>query len=175
MPALRHDGVDLWYEVRGDGPPLLLVAGLAADGSYWLPAVDALAQRHTVVLVDNRGCGRTTPLGAPASVGAMADDCMALVRHLDLAPATLVGHSMGGMIAQACAARYPDEVDRLVLVATGARSSARNDDLFAMRATYAGDGLPVTSRWISCLATNGPVFGCMNTLCTAASMSCCAV
>ena len=142
MPALRHDGVDLWYEVRGDGPPLLLVAGLAADGSYWLPAVDALAQRHTVVLVDNRGCGRTTPLGAPASVGAMADDCMALVRHLDLAPATLVGHSMGGMIAQACAARYPDEVDRLVLVATGARSSARNVDLFASWASL----FPVIDR-----------------------------
>lgn len=131
MPVLRRDGVDLHYEVRGEGSPLMLVAGLAADSSYWMPVVDALAQHHTVVLVDNRGCGRTIPLGAPTSIGAMADDCMALVRHLDLAPVTLVGHSMGGMIAQECAARHPDEVDRLVLVATGARASARDNDLFA--------------------------------------------
>ena len=131
MPALRHDGVDLWYEVRGDGPPLLLVAGLAADGSYWLPALDALAQRHRVVLVDNRGSGRTAPLDAPTSIGAMADDCIALVRHLGLPKVALVGHSMGGMIALDCAVRHPDAVDRLVLVATGAKASARDNDLFA--------------------------------------------
>ncbi|MCC7218555.1 MAG: alpha/beta fold hydrolase [Burkholderiales bacterium] len=131
MPAVRRDGVDVYYEVRGRGPPVMLVAGLAADSSYWMPTVDALADRFEVVLVDNRGSGRTTPLGAPTSIGAMADDCMALARHLRLARVSLVGHSMGGMIVQDCAARYPDTVDRLVLVATGAKASARDNDLFA--------------------------------------------
>ncbi len=131
MPALRRDGVDLWYEVRGNGPPLLLVAGLAADGSYWLPAVDALTQRHRVVLIDNRGSGRTAPLDAPTSIAAMADDCVALAQHLGFARVSLAGHSMGGMIALDCATRHPDAVERLALVATGPVASARNNDLFA--------------------------------------------
>jgi len=131
MPTFRHGDADLYFEVRGDGSPLMLVAGLAADSSYWLPAVDALACRCKVVLVDNRGSGRTTPLGAPTSVAAMADDCMALARHLGLAKLSLAGHSMGGMIVQDCAARYPDAVDALVLVATGAVASARDNALFA--------------------------------------------
>ena len=131
MPLLRRGGVDLYYEVRGSGRPVMLVAGLAADSSYWTPVVDALAGRCQVILVDNRGCGRTTPPGAPTSIGAMADDCMALARHLGIARVSLVGHSMGGMIVQDCAARHPDAVDRLVLVATGAKASARDNDLFA--------------------------------------------
>ncbi|MFO1316459.1 MAG: alpha/beta hydrolase [Burkholderiales bacterium] len=135
MPTFRHDGVDLYYEVRGEGRPLMLVAGLAADGSYWMPSADALAGRCRVVLVDNRGSGRTTPPDAPATIGAMADDCMALARHLGFAKVSLVGHSMGGMIVQDCAARHPDAVDRLVLVATGAVASARDNDLFASWAT----------------------------------------
>ena len=135
MPALRRDDVDLWYEVRGDGRPVMLVAGLAADSSYWLPSIDALAEHCKVIRVDNRGSGRTTPLDAPTSIGTMADDCMALARHLGLAKLSLAGHSMGGMIVQDCAARYPDAVDRLVLAATAAVASARDNDLFASWAT----------------------------------------
>ncbi len=131
MPSLRNGDVDLYYEVHGDGPPLVLVAGLAADGAFWQPALPALAARRQVVLVDNRGSGRTTPLDAASSIPAMADDCMALVRHLGLRDVALVGHSMGGMIAQDCAVRYPDAIDRLVLVATGPVASARDNDLFA--------------------------------------------
>jgi pimeloyl-ACP methyl ester carboxylesterase len=135
MPSLPRGDVDLDYEIRGTGAPLLLVAGLASDRAFWFPVADALALKHRLILVDNRGSGRTSPLDAATSIDAMADDCIALVRQLGLSRADVVGHSMGGMIAQRIAATYPEQVDRLILAATAARNPARNNDLFASLAT----------------------------------------
>src|SRR5262245_24542276 len=118
MPTFTRDGVDIFYEVKGSGRPVMLVAGLAADSAFWLPSLDAIAAKHQVITIDNRGCGRAVPLDAATGIRVMADDCMALAAHLKLAKVTLVGHSMGGMIVQECAIRYPDAVDRVVLVST---------------------------------------------------------
>lgn len=131
MPRLAVNGVELYYEEHGRGVPLLLIAGLATDMQTWQPVVAGLAARCRVILVDNRGTGRTTPLDAPTSIGAMANDCIALVDHLRLGSVNVVGHSMGGFVAQECALRYPDRVAKLVLEATASRNSARNNDLFA--------------------------------------------
>lgn len=131
MPSFHHDGVDLHYEVVGTGAPVLLVAGLAADSTFFAPALRALAARFSVVTIDNRGSGRTQPMEAPGSIATMADDCMALVRHLDLNRVSLVGHSMGGMIALECAIRHAERIDRLVLAATAPYAGPRNNDLFA--------------------------------------------
>jgi pimeloyl-ACP methyl ester carboxylesterase len=90
------------------------------------------------VLVDNRGCGRTTPQHAPLSVPQMADDCAALLEALGMARAHVLGHSMGGMIALELAARHPALVDRLVLAGTGAvtaRTATVMGDLAAARET----------------------------------------
>ena len=135
MPVFARDDVAIHYELRGSGPPLLLVAGLASDTAYWLPAIDELSLRHQLILVDNRGCGRTTPLDVESGIDAMADDCVALLRHLELPRVAIAGHSMGGMIAQACAARDPERFDRMVLAATAPVASAQNIDLFASWAT----------------------------------------
>lgn len=135
MPVFRRGDVDLCYEVRGSGKPMLLLAGLAADSSFWVAAVNALAERRQVILIDNRGCGKTTPLDAASSIRAMADDSMALASHLQLPRVDIAGHSMGGMIAQACALHHPARVDRLVLAATAPVNTARNNDLFATWAT----------------------------------------
>jgi len=130
MATFAHGGVELYYEVQGRGAPLLLVAGLAADNAFWIPVVATLARERQVIVLDNRGSGRTTPLDAGSSIRTMADDTMALIRHLQLPRVDIVGHSMGGMIAQECAVHYPELVGNLVLVATGAVNSARNNDLF---------------------------------------------
>ncbi|MFO1413021.1 MAG: alpha/beta hydrolase [Burkholderiales bacterium] len=131
MPTLRRDGVELYYEVRGTGKPLLLIAGLAADQAFWLPSLPALSAARQVILLDNRGSGRTTPLDAPTGMAEMAADAAALLAHLDLGRADVVGHSMGGMIAQELALRAPAQVDRVVLAATAPVVDARNNALFA--------------------------------------------
>lgn len=136
MPTVRLNGIDVYHELQGEGPPLLLVAGLASDSQSWLPVREALAGKFRLVLADNRGCGRTTPQHAPLSVTQMADDCAALLDALGLPRAHVLGHSMGGMIALELAARHPERVDRLVLAGTGAvspRTATVMGDLAAAR------------------------------------------
>jgi len=133
-----HDGITTYYERKGDGRPLMLVAGLAADNAFWVPSADALAARYDLVMPDNRGTGRTTPLDVATSVRAMADDCIALADHLALAKFSIAGHSMGGMVALDCAIRYPGRVDRLVVASSTACASAWNNGLFATWSTLFG-------------------------------------
>lgn len=128
---LMLNDIELYYEVHGDGPPLLLVAGLASDVSSWQTVLPALSEYFRVILVDNRGIGRSVPEDAPVSVDLMADDCAALIDHLGYGPVHVLGHSMGGFTALSLAARYPDRVKKLVLAATGEKSSSRNTLLFS--------------------------------------------
>jgi len=131
MPTAAINDVDLYYEIHGSGDPLLLVAGLASDSQSWLPVLEGLAQQYRVIAVDNRGVGRTTPADADVSIPQIADDCIALIRHLGLSSANVLGHSMGGFAALDCAIRYPECVDKLILAATSAANSGRNNALFA--------------------------------------------
>ncbi|MFO1306119.1 MAG: alpha/beta hydrolase [Burkholderiales bacterium] len=131
MPAFAHDGISTWYERKGSGRPLMLVAGLAADSAFWAPSLDALAARFDVVAPDNRGAGRTASLDAPASIRAMADDCVALADDLGFAKFSVAGHSMGGMIAQDLAIRHPARIEKVILASTSPCASPRDNALFA--------------------------------------------
>ena len=126
MPTLALPGLSLHYEQRGRGVPLLLVAGLASDSSSWLTIGEPLSSRFRTVAPDNRGVGRTHPQDGPVSIDAMADDCAALLDALGIARAHVLGHSMGGFVAQRLALRHPGRVDRLVLAGTGAAAGASN-------------------------------------------------
>ncbi len=141
MSRVSVNGVELYYECHGAGEPLLLIAGLASDSQSWAPIVAELAREYLVILPDNRGVGRTTPQDAVTSIGQMADDCRALLDHLGVAAASVLGHSMGGFVAQECAIRYPGRVTKLILAATSAHSNARNTALFADWAAYRYSGM----------------------------------
>jgi len=150
MPTLERPDLALHYEERGAGPPLLLVAGLASDSLSWLPVATPLASRFRTLMPDNRGVGRTRPQDAPCAVDAMADDCAALLRGAGIERATVLGHSMGGFVAQRLARRHPDLVGRLVLVATGTATSERDAArLDAMAATFEADR--DRARWLASL------------------------
>jgi pimeloyl-ACP methyl ester carboxylesterase len=129
---LMLNDAKLYYEVHGvDGPPLLLVAGLASDVSSWQTVLPVLSEHFRVIIVDNRGIGRSVPQNAPVSVDLMADDCAALIDHLGYGPVYVLGHSMGGFTALNLAARYPEKVRKLVIAASGEKSSSRNTLLFS--------------------------------------------
>lgn len=138
---LMLNNAELYYEVHGvDGPPLLLVAGLASDVSSWQTVLPVLSEHFRVIIVDNRGIGRSLPEDAPVSVDLMADDCAALIDHLGYGPVHVLGHSMGGFTALNLAARYPEKVRKLVIAASGEKSSSRNTLLFSDLADRYGKG-----------------------------------
>ena len=138
---LMLNDAKLYYEVHGvDGPPLLLVAGLASDVSSWQTVLPVLSEHFRVIIVDNRGIGRSVPQNAPVSVDLMADDCAALIDHLGYGSVYVLGHSMGGFTALNLAARYPEKVRKLVIAASGEKSSSRNTLLFSDLADRYGKG-----------------------------------
>jgi 3-oxoadipate enol-lactonase len=116
MPVLSHDGADLFYQVEGTGPPLLLIMGLGYPSDMWWRVLPWLTPHFTTVRFDNRGVGRTGP-GAerPYSVERMALDARAVLHAAGFARGTVFGVSMGGTIAQELALTYPEAVDRLLL------------------------------------------------------------
>ena len=118
--ALRG-GLRIAYEVRGLAvsrrPPLLLIQGLGFDRAGWGPAIAPLQRRYRLVLIDNRGSGRSTAKGS-FSVADMAGDALAVLDDVGVGAAHVLGASLGGMIAQELAVRHPDRVNRLILACT---------------------------------------------------------
>jgi 3-oxoadipate enol-lactonase len=113
-----NGGVRIAYDVRGAGPPVLLVQGLAYARWGWEPVVDLLAERFTVLQFDNRGVGESDVPAGPYSVADMAADAVAVLDAAGVERAHVVGASLGGMIAQEIAIGRPECVERLVLACT---------------------------------------------------------
>jgi 3-oxoadipate enol-lactonase len=114
----RNGSVAIAYDVRGQGPPLVLIQGLGVGRWGWEPVVDRLARRFLVITVDNRGIGASdAPVGS-YSTRVMASDVVAVLDDAGVESAGVVGTSLGGMVAQELALAHPERVERLVLVAT---------------------------------------------------------
>lgn len=109
------DGHRLWTSVTGQGPPLVLCHGGPGLWDMFAELAADLADRHTVVRWDQRGCGRSQP-GGPYTLARAVADVDAVVRAAG-APAALLGHSWGATLALAYALEHPDRVSRLVYVA----------------------------------------------------------
>ena len=112
----------MYYEIHGDGEPLMLIVGLGTDISEWDGIIRWLAKKYKVLAFDNRGAGRTDKPDTPYSIEMMAHDTAGLMQTLGIEQAHILGISMGGRIALALALRYPTSVKKLVLVSTSARS-----------------------------------------------------
>ncbi len=128
-----NDGAELYYEVHGNGPPLLFVSGLGGTAAFWTPHIEFFAKDHTVILHDHRGTGTSTPSEIDYSVEQMADDVIQLMDALDVESADFVGHSTGGAIGQVIALDHPARLERLVLSATWAGYDPYFDILFKSR------------------------------------------
>ena len=146
--TVQTNGQELYYELHGGGPPLVLVMGIGYDSSLWtLEQVPALSTQFQVILVDNRDAGRSSRARHPYEIADMADDLAGLLDALGIARSSVLGLSMGGMIAQEFALRHADRLDRLVLAGTGA-APARS----------AVDPIEIWS-WVKANDPTGAVFG----------------
>ena len=124
MPHMRANGQELYYEVHGQGEPLLCVMGLAADTLSWLPQLQSFGERHRTVIFDNRDVGRSSMAGGPYEIRDMAQDALALADGLELESFHLLGVSMGGAIAQEMGLAAPERVNTLTLAVTFPAGSA---------------------------------------------------
>ncbi|MYS84857.1 alpha/beta fold hydrolase [Embleya scabrispora] len=114
MPHAQVNGADLYYEVAGDGEPLVLVHGSWTDHNSWRSVVPALAASYRVVTYDRRGHGRSTGPAGPGARTQDEDDLAALLERLDMAPAHVVANSFGASTALGRAARRPEVFRSLV-------------------------------------------------------------
>jgi len=118
MPIVETNGIELYYELNGSGKPLVLISGLGYSLWQWHRMVPYLAERFQVITFDNRGVGKSDKPDGPYSAQMLADDTVGLLKVLDIDKAVVMGHSMGGFIAQAIALAHPQGVEKLVLCST---------------------------------------------------------
>ena len=150
MPLVQIEAGDLYYEVAGEGPPLLLIAGFSGNTTGWLPVQPALARHFTLIMFDNRGAGRSCVPPGPYTIAQMADDALVLLDHLGVDRAHVLGSSMGGMIAQEFALRHPERVDKLVLNVTAARPTPVLKQFLTANIWAIEHGMPLGDRmfWV---------------------------
>jgi 3-oxoadipate enol-lactonase len=137
MPKALVNGISLHYRVSGRGEPLVLLAGWGTSLRAWMFQLPAFSAHFRVLSFDNRGAGRSDKPPGPYTIRLLADDAVALMDHLHLKAANVLGISMGGMIAQEVAINYPTRVLKLVLGSTFAfqgEDSGPTDD-YARRAS----------------------------------------
>lgn len=125
MPKLQVNEIDLFYDIKGDGEPLLLIAGFLCDRSYWSLIMPSLVDQYQVIRVDNRGMGRSSAPDSPYSIQQMANDLTALLNHIGIHQVNVVGHSMGGQIAQELVLSDPTRVKSLILLSSLAQGDRK--------------------------------------------------
>jgi aminoacrylate hydrolase len=118
MPTIATRNARVQYWKTGTGPAVVLVQGAGVIGEGWRPQIDALKERHTVIWIDNRGIGQSVMTGGVLTVEDMAADVLAVVDAERLDRFHLVGHSMGGLIAQQVALAATPRVQSLALLCT---------------------------------------------------------
>ena len=126
MPKAKVNEINIYYEVRGRGEPLVLILGLGGPCSAWIFQTRAFKKYYQVITFDNRGVGKSDKPSSPYTVRTMADDTIGLLDYLGVDKAHVLGVSLGGMIAQEIAINYPERVGKLILGCTAAEIGDTN-------------------------------------------------
>ena len=132
------NGLEMYYEIHGEGQPLVLIHGGLGGTMEFGQLLPMLAETRQVIAVELQGHGRTADIDRPLSYESMADDIAALIDHLGHENADVLGFSLGGGVALQTAIRHPEAVDRMVLISTAySRSGIHETFLEGMAAMNA--------------------------------------
>src|SRR6185312_780482 len=110
------NGLQMYYEIHGEGEPLILLHGGVGASEMFAPNLSAFAKARQVIAVHLQGHGHTKDIDRPLRFELMADDIHALIAYLKLGKADVLGYSMGGGVALQTAIRHPASVKRLIVV-----------------------------------------------------------
>lgn len=118
MPKVAVNGLELYYEIEGDGEPVILIPGFAAGRWIWFKQTAELSRNFRVIIFDPRGVSASDKPEGPQTIGLLADDVAHLLRTLGVSSAHIVGASFGGFVAQEFALKYPSMTRKLALCCT---------------------------------------------------------
>jgi pimeloyl-ACP methyl ester carboxylesterase len=132
MPYAKVNGIKIYYETYGEGHPFLLIGGLGSQIQSWAVQVPIYSKHFQVIVFDNRGAGKSDKPDIPYTTEIMADDAAGLLDMLGAESAHVAGKSMGGMIGQWLAIKYPEKVKKLVLGCTSASRDEVGNEILRM-------------------------------------------
>ncbi len=125
MPEVTAKDINLYYEIYGEGQPLIFIHGFSVDHSVFSGIYEFFQDQYQVILLDNRGSGQSDCPDYPYTITMMVEDIIEFCRVMDFKACHFVGHSMGGMILQELAFRYPEKVLTATLCSTGVKIDTR--------------------------------------------------
>lgn len=133
MPIQTVNNINLYYEQHGIGPDLVLIGGLSSDHQVWKSTLRIFSKYFRVLIFDNRGAGQSSTPDYPYTTEMMANDVLQLMDALDIKNAHVLGHSMGGRIAQKIALIAPTKINKCVIACSPAKPSHLSSMIFSMR------------------------------------------
>ena len=136
-------GLSTRYRLEGDGPTLALIHGVGSSLESWDDVVSSLGSGYRILRHDLRGLGKSTKIKGRYVLAEFVDDFIALLDHLKIDVCHVVGHSLGGLVAQGIAISYPQRVNKLVLSATVAGRNQEEKDRVMTRLRTEETALPV--------------------------------
>ncbi|MGB2846251.1 MAG: alpha/beta hydrolase [Saprospiraceae bacterium] len=152
MAYILTNGIKMYYEVHGEGPPLLLIMGITAPGAVWEKHLNYWKSFFKCIVADNRGVGNSDKPPGPYSTEQMAEDYHGLLEALQVSKVRVVGVSMGSTIAMQLCLRHPDEVSSMVLMCPWARCDRMARSIFEHMIAIKGKLTPAEfARYIQLL------------------------
>lgn len=133
MPTITANNISIYYEQHGAGDDLVLIGGLTADHQVWKSALRILSKHFRVLIFDNRGAGQTDAPDVPYTTVMMAHDTLALMAALNISRAHIVGHSLGGCIAQQITLLSPEKINKMVIACSRAKPNTLATMVLSMR------------------------------------------
>ncbi|MCD1295345.1 hypothetical protein CUJ83_10070 [Methanocella sp. CWC-04] len=147
MPKVKTNDIDTYYEIAGKGQPIVFIHGGFVDHDMWAPQVEYFSRKYKVITYDLRGHGKTGGSKKKKySIELLADDLKALIDALAIEKPVICGLSLGGMVAQAFAVKYPDSLGALILSDTAISTALTANDKIQLYTL--GWSMPLTLRLI---------------------------